>query len=241
MIAKIEIPGVAALLERFLAPLAATSGDGVEITQDGGGTTVSVCDGRHAATITTPTAGTIPPMLVDPAALAKADATKPIAIYRTGDATGVIQAADGSLIDITIRPGTLSPSARAVADVVDGEIASGMTKQTFEIDPRHLAAVAESLVLAGVERCTVTVAPRHNVLAFHAVTAAHAMALMVAGESFDATPATATPAAAGDEDDDPLTFTVGAGRSERSSAPRAPRKRRPTAAEKLHVPDDLPF
>ena len=60
------IPGAAAFLERFLRPAAATSGEGVEIRQDGHGTIVSVIEGRHAATITTPEAGDLEPILVDP-------------------------------------------------------------------------------------------------------------------------------------------------------------------------------
>jgi len=50
----IVLPGVVVDVERFLRPLAAASGDGIEIRQDARGTAVIACEGRHAATITRP-------------------------------------------------------------------------------------------------------------------------------------------------------------------------------------------
>lgn len=216
----ITLPGIVAHLERFLRPLAATGGDGVEIRQDATGTTVSVREGRHAATITTPAAGELEPILVDPAVLASADPTKPLKLYRMAEASGAIVQADGELATITIRPGTLPRSARDLADVVEGEIASGMTRTVFELDPQHLLAVAEALVATGAATATVAVAPRWNVLACMAETDDVSAAFLVAGETFEE-PTAGEPGA--DATTDPLTFTIG---ERKPRTPRPPRRRK---------------
>ena len=136
------IPGTAAFLERFLRPAAATSGEGVEIRQDRYGTIVSVIEGRHAAPITTTEAGDLEPILVDPVALAQADPTKPVKIYRTTETVGAIVSANGDLVDLEVAPGILPQAAWDIADCVEGEVASGMTGAVFEIDPHHLLVVA---------------------------------------------------------------------------------------------------
>jgi hypothetical protein len=217
--AAITIPGIVVHLERFLRPLAATAGERIEIRQDAVGTIVSACEGRHSATITTATAGDLEPILVDPAVLADADPAKPVKFYRTTEATGVIARRGGELATVEIRPGTLPRSARDMADVVEGEIASGMTKAVFELDPRHLLAVAEALVATGAEKVTIAVAPRWNVLACMAETRELTATFMIAGETFEEPDQTSGSAVV----DDPLAFTIGE-RKPRTPLPRRRRK-----------------
>jgi hypothetical protein len=212
----IILPGCIAFLERFLRPLAATAGDGIEIRQDDHGTTVTACEGRHAATIATRTAGHLEPVLVDPAALAGVDPSRPAKFYCVAETSGIVELGTGELATVTITPGTLPSSARDMADVVGGEIASGMTKAVFEIDPRHLLAVAESLVATGAEKATVAVAPRWNVLAAMVETPEIAATFLVAGETFEVAPPVAV-AVDVQAEDDPLTFTIG-GRAMRTSS-----------------------
>lgn len=217
MSATVTIPGIVSVLERFLRPAMATSGDGVEVRQDAHGLTVSVCEGRHAATITTKEPGRLDPMLIAPEAFAQMDATKPFKLYRLTDKTGVILHSDGSLVDVAIRPGTLSRSAMDMAELVEGEIASGMTKAVFDVDVHHLLAVAEALVAIGCERVTIASAPRWNTLACIASTDEVSAVFMVAGEE-----ASPDAVVVGDEDG-PLSFTI-EGRKPR--APSRPRKRK---------------
>jgi hypothetical protein len=201
----ITLPGIVGYLERFLRPLSATSGDGIEIRQDERRTVVAAIEGRHAAIITTPIPGSLEPVLVDPASLAGVDPSRPARIYRLAETSGVVELATGELSTITITPGTLSAPSRDLADVVGGEIASGMTKAVFEVDPRHLLAVAEALVATGAEKATIAVAPRWNVLACMAETPDVIATFTIAGETFDAPDPTSTAAA----EDDPLSFTIG--------------------------------
>jgi hypothetical protein len=213
----ITVPGLAAVLDEFLRPHAATAGDGVEIRQDDHGTTVSACEGRHAATIRTTAAGSLEPILVDPAALAGGDPAGELKLYRMTETSVVAFRPDGELASVTVRPGTLSRSARDLADVVEGEIASGSTDAVFELDPRHILAIARGLVAAGVEKTTVAFAPRWNVLAVAAETATLSAMFLVAGESLDVEP---QPAAT--EQVDPLDFTIGR-RSPAETARRRPK------------------
>lgn len=212
----IVLPGIVAHLERFLRPLAATGGGGVEIRQDARGTVASVCDGRHAATISTTVPGSLEPILVDPAALAAADPSRPVKLYRLAETTGSIVGASGELVDVVIRPGTLPRSATDLADVVQGEIASGMTKTVFELDPQHLLAVAEAMVATGAETVTITVAPRWNALAVIAESDELLATFVVAGQSFEGPDP-------GEDEDDPLTFTIGE-RKKRTAQPIRRRK-----------------
>lgn len=235
--ATITIPGVVACLERFLRPLAATSGDGVEIRQDARGTTVSVCEGRHAATITTRATGSLEPILVDPAVLASVDPSQPLKLYRLTPTTGVVARPCGELVAVTITPGTLPKSARDLADAVEGEIASGMTRAVFEVDPRHLLAVAEALVATGAEKATVTIAPRWNVLAATAETPEITATFLVAGETIEAdTPTTGEIDTHAEHDT--LAFTIGGGRETRRTTSSPKRRRLPDADEFL---EGLPF
>lgn len=231
----IVLPGIVAHLERFLRPLAATSGDGVEIRQDDRGTTVSACEGRHAATITTRAGGSLDPVLVDPAVLAAADPSQPVKLYRLSPTSGAIVQRSGELATVTITPGKLSRSARDLADVVEGEIASGSTGAVFELDPRHLLAVADAIAATGAEKVTVSVAPRWNVLACMAETADVAVSFLVAGETFTEPDAGKPGAAAGE--DDPLAFTIG---ERKQTTRRSAGSRNATAAPDLFL-DDLPF
>jgi hypothetical protein len=224
----IIIPGIAAILERFLRPLSATAGEGIEIRQDERGTTVSACEGRHAATITTAAAGSLEPILVDPTAIADADPSQPLKIYRLTETSGAMLRADGELSTITIRPGTLSRSARDLADTIEGEIASGMTRAVFELDPRHLLAVAEALVATGAETVKIACAPRWNVLAAMAETDNIAATFLVAGATIASPAATTT-------EPDPLDFTI-AGKSKTAGV-----RRRHAPPEPLTIPDDIPF
>lgn len=226
----IIVPGIAAYLERFLRPLAATSGDGVEIRQNGNGTYVVACEGRHAATITTREAGDLEPILVDATALATADPSKPIKLYRMTETSAAFVQADGNLATIGIAPGTLPASARAIADAVEGEIASGMTRTVFELDPRHLLAVAEALVATGAEKISIAVAPRWNALACMAATSDVSVSFVIAGETI-VEPSLET---AAEDDCDPLTFTI-VGRKTRSVS-------QAKTIEPLTIPDDeIPF
>jgi hypothetical protein len=230
----IIIPGIVSHLERFLRPLAATSGDGVEIRQDDFGTTVSVCEGRHAATITTRPAGQLEPVLVDPAALAGVDPSQPVKLYRLSPTSGAVVQASGELATVTITPGTLQRSARDLADVVEGEIASGTTRAVFELDPRHLLAAPEAIVATGAETMTVAVAPRWNVLACMAETADVSAAFLVAGETFEQPAAGQT----GDADDgDPLAFTIG----ERKQPARRPPGARARVPQADHPSPGIPW
>lgn len=232
----IILPGVVARLERFLRPLAATSGDGIEIRQDDRGTTVIACEGRHAATITTRTAGSLEPMLIDPAVLADADPSQPLKLYRLSPTSAVVPRSSGELATVSITPGELPRSARDLADVIEGEIASGSTRAVFELDPRHLLAVAEALVATGAEKVAVAIAPRWNVLAATSQTPELVATFLVAGEAIESprpTP-TAADATAGD---DPLAFTI-EGRKTRTSS--SPGRRKPPPP--LSIPDDeIPF
>jgi hypothetical protein len=217
--ATITLPGIVAHLERFLRPLAATAGEGIEIRQDEIGTIVSVCEGRHAATITTATAGDLEPILVDPAALADVDPSRPVKLYRTAASTGVIARPGGELASVAIRPGALPRSARDLADVVEGEIASGMTKTVFELDPRHLLAVAEAIVAAGAEKLTIVVAPRWNVLACSTETDELTATFLIAGDTFEEPKRSSSP----EDGDDPLAFTIG---ERKPTTPRTTRRRK---------------
>ena len=247
-IKTVELPPAAGWLDRFSFPAAATSGDGVEISQTPAGTRIALCDGRHSALIETPAPGETAPFLVDPADLAKADPAKPVALYLTGETTALIQDQAGNLVEIAIRPGQLQPSAVSVADAVDAEVASGMTRQVFEVDPRHLVAAAEAIIACGGERCEIAVAPRWNVLKLQAVSETLAASIMIAGETFDA-PAP-TPDQAGEdetEDADPLSFKVEDRRgSHKGTASKPPTRRRgKTWKDKVEAnqfdPGDLPF
>jgi len=223
----IILPGIVAHLERFLRPLAATAGDGIEIRQTDRGTTVSACEGRHAATITTAAGGDLEPILVEPGALSAADPSQPIKLYRLAETSGSIIGAGGELVNVPIRPGTLPRSATDLAGVVEGEIASGMTKTVFELDPRHLLAVAEALVASGAESVTIAVAPRWNVLAAIAETPEITATFLVAGETFDGP----DPGEIGG--DDPLAFTIG---ERRPSSPRPARRRK--GIDKSGIPEN---
>jgi hypothetical protein len=110
--ATITLPGIVSHLERFLRPASATSGDGIEIRQDERGTTVTACEGRHAATISTTTAGHLEPVLVDPAALAGVDPSRPAKLYRVTETSGAVELGTGELATVTITPGTLPASGR---------------------------------------------------------------------------------------------------------------------------------
>jgi hypothetical protein len=212
----IRLPGIVAHLERFLRPLAATAGEGIEIRQDRHGTIVSVREGRHAATITTATGGDLEPVLVEPAAMAAADPSRPIKLYRLAETSGSIVGAGGELVNVAIRPGALPRSARDLADVVEGEIASGMTKNVFELDPRHLLAVAEALVQTGAEKVTIAVATRWNVLACSTETDELTAIFLIAGETFDQPDP-------GETTDDLLSFTIG---ERKPRTPLPPRRRK---------------
>jgi len=201
----ITLPGIVAHLERFLRPLAATAGEGIEIRQDRHGTIVSACEGRHAATITTMAGGDLEPILVEPGALAAADPSQPIKLYRLAETSGAIVAAGGELVNVPVRPGTLPRSGRDMADVVEAEIASGMTKTVFELDPRHLLAVFEAIVAAGAEKLTIVVAPRWNVLACSTETDELTATFLIAGDTFEEPKQSSGPA----DGDDPLAFTIG--------------------------------
>ena len=226
----IIVPGIVSVLERFLRPLAATSGDGIEIRQTAAGTTVIACEGRHAATITTRTAGNLEPILVDPAALADADPSQPLKLYRMSPTAVTIVRPSGELVTVPIVPGELPGSAKGLADAVEGEIASGSTRAVFELDPRHLLAAAEALVATGAEKVTIAIAPRWNALAAIAESPAVHATFLIAGE-----PIGSPRPAADQDDDDPLTFTI-EGRKPRG----APARRRPAVAP-LPIDDDIPF
>jgi len=225
----IILPALVCQLERFLRPLAATSGDGVQIRQNAHGTTVVACEGRHAATITTRTPGDLEPILVDPAALADPGARGVVKLYRLSATAGAVEKSSGELATVAIAPGELPQSARDLADVVEAEIASGSARAAFEIDPRHLLAVAETLVATGAEKATVVVAPRWNVLAAMAETPEASAMFLVAGESMEASAAPVAPAAAEDPAD-PLSFTI-----------EDPRARRTAAPGRRKPPPPLPF
>lgn len=231
--ATIVLPGVASVLDEFLRPHAATAGDGVEIRQDEHGTTVSACEGRHAATIRTTAGGSLEPILVDPTVLAGGDPGDQLKLYRMTDTTGVVAQADGELVNVTVRPGTLARSARDLADAVEGEIASGSATAVFELDPRHLLAIARALVTAGIEKATVAFAPRWNVLAVAGETDTLSTTFLIAGESFDQEPEPAT-ATVGVED--PLAFTIG----ERKPRKPATRRSRPGSVPGI-ADDEIPF
>lgn len=219
--ATITIPGLAAVLDEFLSPDAATAGDGVEIRQDKAGTTVSACEGRHAATIRTPAGGSLEPILLDPAALAGGCPGQDLKLYRMTETAGVVAQGTGELVTVTIRPGPLARSARDMADVVEGELASGMTRTVFELDPRHLLAAAKALVATGAETMTVAIAPRWNVLACMAETKQVSATFLVAGETFAApAPGPDATLAGGD----PLEFVIEkrTGTSARPAAQRSP-------------------
>ena len=233
----IPLPGIVAHLERFLRPLAATSGAGVEIRQTERGTTVSACDGRHAATITTPAAGILAPILVDPAALAGIDPSRPTKLYRTSDTSAAIVLADGGLATVSITNGTLPRSATDLADAVAGEVASGMTRAVFEVDPRHLLAVAEALVATGAAKATVAIAPRWNVLATTAETPEITATFLVAGETIEADAPT-TGEIDTHAEHDPLAFTIGGGRDTKTTTSSPKRRRVPDTDEFL---EGLPF
>jgi hypothetical protein len=233
----ITLPGIVAHLERFLRPLAATSGDGVEIRQNEHGTTVSVREGRHAATITTTVSGSLDPILVDPVDLSRVDPAQPAKLYRMNETSGVLAVAGGELASIVVTPGTLSASASDLADVVAGEIASGMTKAVFEIDPRHLLAVAEALAATGAEKATIAIAPRWNALAAMAQADDCIATFVVAGESIESVP-TAPETVNQGVDGDPLDFTIGAGRAAGSGTPT---RKRPRAIPLDYPVEDLPF
>jgi hypothetical protein len=225
----IIVPGIVSVLERFLRPLAATSGAGIEIRQTAAGTSVIACEGRHAATITTRTAGNLEPILVDPAALADADPSQPIKLYRMSPTTVTIVRPSGELVTVPVVPGELPRSAKTLADAVEGEIASGSTRAVFELDPRHLLAAAEALVATGAEKVTIAIAPRWNALAAMAESPDVHATFLIAGEPIE------SPGPAADQDDDdPLTFTI-EGRKPRG----APARRRPPAP--LPIDDDIPF
>lgn len=231
--ATIVVPGITALLERFLRPLAATAGDGIEIRQTDRGTTVSACEGRHAATITTRAGGDLEPILVDPAALAVADPSQPLKIYRLAETTGAIVRVDGSLETVSIREGTLPSTARDVASAVEGEIASGMTKEIFQLDPRHLLAVAEAMVATGAETVTIAAAPRWNVLAAIVETGDLSATFLVAGETLERPSIAKTQAI---DEQDPLAFTI----EDRKRTARASARHR-KVSEADWCPDDIPF
>lgn len=227
----IVLPSVVSCLERFLRPLAATSGDGIQIHQDATGTTVIACEGRHAATITTRTPGSLEPVLVDPAVLA--DVSSPVKLYRLSATSGAVVRSSGELATITITPGELPRSARNLTDVIEGEIASGSTRAVFELDPRHLLAVAEALVGTGAEKVEIVIAPRWNVLAATAETSDLAATFLVAGEAIESP----RPAPAPEDDGDPLAFTI----EDRKTKPRGTSHHRHRIDSSPIPLDELPF
>lgn len=233
----IRLPRLVGHLERFLRPASASHGEGVEIRRDSRGTTVVACEGRHAAVIRS-TPGATPPLempsvLVDAAALAVAG-DGDLQVVPISDNSLVVVPSVGEPVTTTVRQGSLPESARSMADTVEAEVTSGMTKATFHVDPRHLLAVAEMLVATGATTATIAVAPRWNVLAAIVETDELEATFTIAGEGHE------QPAASAPAEDDPLEFTVGGGRKggtrERSSA-------RPKPPEDLsqRFLDDLPF
>lgn len=234
----ITLPGIVACLERFLRPTCATSGEGVQITQHERGTTVTACEGRHAATITTTHAGSLEPVLVDPKVFADADPSQPVKLYRLSQTSGVIDRHGGELVSVTLTPGELPRSATNLFDVVEGEIASGSTRAAFELDPRHLLAIAEALVAAAAEKVTVAIAPRWNTLAIIAQTPCMDATFLVAGETIDSTTSPADEDDAGGHDEaDPLAFTIDGGAKTRRATTRRPK---PSLACAMPA-DDIPF
>lgn len=233
----IRLPRLVRHLERFLRPAAASHGEGVEIRQDARGTTVVACEGRHAAVIRSKPGATppleMPTVLVDASALALAG-DRDLQIVVLSETTAVVPVPNGQPETITLRPGTLPASARSMADTVEGEIASGMTKSVFRVDPQHLLAVAEMLVATGATTATIAVAPRWNVLAAIVETDELEATFTIAGEGHE------QPAASAPAEDDPLEFTFGGGRKggtrERSSA-----RPKPPGDLSQKFLDDLPF
>jgi hypothetical protein len=233
----IRLPRLVGHLERFLRPAAASHGEGVEIRQDARGTTVVACEGRHGAVVRSKPGATtpleMPSVLVDAAALALAG-DHDLQIVLLSETTAVAPIPGGQPETITLRPGTLPESARSMADTVEGEIASGMTKAAFEIAPRHLLAVAEMLVATGAATATIAIAPRWNVLAAIVDTDELEATFTIAGEGYE------QPAATAPAEDDPLEFTFGGGRK---GGPRGRSSARPKPPEELsrEFLDDLPF
>lgn len=98
--------------------MVATSGDGIEIRQDARGTTEIACDGRHAYTINTKTAGSVEPTLLDPAVTADADPSPSAKLYRLSPTSGAIVRVSDELATVTITPDKLPGAALDLADVV---------------------------------------------------------------------------------------------------------------------------
>jgi hypothetical protein len=93
-----------------------------------------------------------------------------------------------------------------VADAVEGEIASGMTRAIFHVDPHHLLAAAEMLVATGAATVTIASAPRWNAIAMIAETDLIAATFTIAGEDCNLNATQSPP------EDDSMTFTFSDGR-----------------------------
>lgn len=242
----IRLPAAAALIEQLGAA------DAVEIRQTGEGAIVAVASPRHFARVVAPPlpdvdAPAAGPVVIEARALVQAAAAVGCSTAEAAPGRPLmvvpISADIVGIVGPTGTPQTIPTSGSAVADcsgridTIQGEAASGMTKQVAVIEPEYLRKIATVAIGMGITAVEVTISPRWG-------------ALLAEGRMPDGSEASfgitainkckkVTKPPAEDEsepeaDTDPLTFFV-----PEPPARRGGRKTKPTTPGP--DPSDLPF
>jgi hypothetical protein len=248
----IRLPPAVTKLRQFMTATTPTHGQAVEFKQDQHrGLVVTACDGRHLARVTIPAApaDTVDPVLVDAKILGKAAtavgcgrvaedaADRSLLIARMDEKTAIIAGKEGEPQTVPVEYGSL-PNVDGIVDTIQGEAASGMTRNVVRLDVRWLQHVADAAAALGVEAVTLTFAPRWN----------H---LLLEGTADDGIEATFAVAGIGDvlqetadrpapPPDDAMTFTLTEGRPA-GSRKRSPNKPKDDDGFSQKFLDELPF
>lgn len=229
------------------------------------GPTAEIRQARHGATITisgtktfcqvlappppgTGHAETIDPFIVDAAELARAAEAvgihggtlgggRPLTVVRVSpDVVGVIGPA-GTPQTITTSKGP--PPGETVADAVQGEAASGMTRAVAVVETDYLRRLGEVCIASGITAVEITFAPRWNAILAEARLADGCEvafgAVGINGEKVIVGNREPMPEAHAAKPTSPMVFTVAGPKS------RAKPAARPAKPERLSFEDDLPF
>lgn len=247
----IRLPAAAALIEQLGAA------DAVEIRQTGEGAIVAVAGPRHFARVVAPPLPDVValpagPVAIEARALVQAAAAVgcSMAVAPAGRPLMVvpINAEIVGIVGPTGTPQTIPTSGPAVADcsgridTIQGEAASGMTKQVAVIEPEYLRKLATVAIGMGITAVEITFAPRWDaLLAEGRMPDGSEASFGITGIVGPATigtdrPAVAEPTSEADVDADPLTFFVPEPKARRGGGGR---KAKPDASGPNLT--DLPF
>lgn len=254
----IRLPRVATKMKQFVEVETASHGRAIEIAQTKAGAVVTASDGRQLCRLQAPPpAGTTPevvdPFLVDARNFAKAAAAvgcsrtekpasddasqpsaadRPLVVVKVDEKTVGIAGPEGSPQTVGIAWGKM-PNAAAVIDVIQAEVASGMTTAVARVNPHFLQSLADTAVAMGITSMEIAFAPRWNfMLAEGAAPDGCTIAVAIAGigDVKLAEPSTMR------AEDQAMTFTMP------EAKPRSGTTRRAKPQEQeLSFMDDIPF